>query len=408
LILSDHINDFTVMMRNLSVLVATVGAKSITLATFDGAEETTLEWAPVNDPVMGGQSKSTFSTQPPLGIFEGEVKVVTFLGSPGFCNLETRGALAFPDVSGTDGIVVDAKQTLDGGLKNFDVRVATAQSNAAKNGASWGANFEMESGKDSYFVPFSAFTCMWRGQTLSTCGNIADQLSSVTQLTVGSGGVAGPFRLELTSLSAASAPQLHAGGDVDLATFGLSDATQRTFKQSNDPVMGGKSTGTWTDNGSFGTMEGTCAIVPSLSAPGFINAKASASFADVSSCTGIELEVRSTSNPDPYTGYRFGFGNDQSSCGKFFARGYKADFSAPSGDAFGVVQIPFNKFTDCWSDATGEAITTCEADSTKCPKAKRLADLQTVAIWAEGVEGDVKIDVKSIKGYGCSAGALVV
>merc|ERR1712178_571751 len=168
------------------------------------------------------------------------------------------------------------------------------------------------------------------------------------------------------------------------ATFGPSDATYLSWRQQNDPVMGGKATGTFTVDAGFGTMEGTCAIVPSLNAPGFIKASASGDFGDVSACTGIELDVRSTSNPDPYTGYRFAFGNDASACGKFFARGYKADFSAPSGDAFGIVQIPFNKFTDCWSDATGEAITTCEADSSKCPKASRLADLQTVAIWAEG------------------------
>merc|ERR1712062_196911 len=102
-----------------------------------------------------------------------------------------------------------------------------------------------------------------------------------------------------------------------------------------------------------------------------------------------------------------GFGNKGSSCGKFFARGYKADFSAPSGSDFGVVQFPFGKFTDCWDDSTGNAITTCEADSSKCPTAGSKASLQSVAVWAEGVLGDVKIDVKSVSAYGC-AGDYVV
>jgi hypothetical protein len=181
-------------------------ASSVTLATFDGAEETSLEWRPVNDPVMGGQSTSTFSNEPPIGVFQGEVKVVAFLGEPGFCNLETTGSIAFPDVTGTDGITVTAKQTLDGGLSNFDVRFATTQSDAARRGAAWEADFTMVEGQDSYFVPYSAFTCQWRGNKLDTCGNIAEQLSSVTQLVVGSGGVAGKFRLELTSLAATTKP----------------------------------------------------------------------------------------------------------------------------------------------------------------------------------------------------------
>merc|ERR1711976_80046 len=131
-------------------------------------------------------------------------------------------------------------------------------------------------------------------------------------------------------------------------------------------------------------------------------------FADVSSCVGIQLEVRSTSNPDPYTGYRFRFGNDRSSCGQFFARGFKANFNAPSGDQFGKVQIPFTEFSNCWDDATGDAITTCKEDSSKCPPASRLQSLESVAIWAEGKEGDVKIGVKSITGYGCQAGVELV
>jgi len=149
-------------------------------------------------------------------------------------------------------------------------------------------------------------------------------------------------------------------------------------------------------------MEGTVAIVPSLKAPGFINAGANAQYPDVSSCTGIELDVRSTSNPDPYTGYRFAFGNDRSACGQFFARGYHASFSAPSG-AFDKVQIPFSEFTRCWSDSTGEAIKTCAEDPSVCPTTSRLQSLQTLTVWAEGKAGDIKLDIKSINAYGCGS-----
>jgi len=185
--------------------------------------------------------------------------------------------------------------------------------------------------------------------------------------------------------------------DITLASFGPSDATYSTWKQQNDPVMGGASSGTWSQSADYGTMEGTCAIIPRLKVPGFIKATTSGTYADVSSCTGIELEVRSDVE---YAGYRFNFGSDKSSCGKFFARGYKADFTAPVG-SFGKVQIPFNTFTNCWDDGSGDAIVTCADDSSKCPTESRLQNLQTLSVWAEGFEGTVKLDLKSVGTYGC-------
>jgi transforming growth factor-beta-induced protein len=194
-----------------------------------------------------------------------------------------------------------------------------------------------------------------------------------------------------------------AGADITLASFGADDATFRAWKQQNDPVMGGKSSGTFSVSGEVGTMKGTVADVPSLGAPGFIKATASASYADVSSCTGISLELQSTSNPDPYAGYRLSLGNDASACGKFFARGFKANFAAPSGQ-FGTVQIPFEEFTRCWDDATGDAIKTCAEDSTVCISSDRKQKLQSLSVWAEGKLGDVQLDIKSVKGYGCGSG----
>jgi len=160
-------------------------------------------------------------------------------------------------------------------------------------------------------------------------------------------------------------------------------------------------------NEGFGTMEGTVAIVPSLNAPGFINVEASGKYDDVSSCTGVELDVRVTSNPDPYTGWRFAFGNHKSACRQFFARGYHASFTPPPSGDFGKVQIPFNEFTRCWSDSTGEAIKTCAEDSSLCPTTARLQDLKAIQLWAEGKVGDVKIDIRSVSGYGCDSAAAL-
>jgi uncharacterized surface protein with fasciclin (FAS1) repeats len=205
------------------------------------------------------------------------------------------------------------------------------------------------------------------------------------------------------SMVVVSSIAMAGAASVTLASFGPSDATLRKWRETNDPVMGGKSSGKFTVTDGIGTMEGTVAIVPSLNAPGFINVEAQGKYADVSSCAGVELDVRTTSDPEEYTGWRFSFGTDKSACKQFFARGYHASFTPPSGDDFGKVQIPFNEFTRCWSDATGEAIKTCADDSSVCPTTARLQDLQSIQVWAEGKVGDVKIDIRSVSGYGCEA-----
>jgi len=202
--------DSSMVRALVATLSAVVAAKTVPLATFDGAKETTLPFVPVNDPVMGGQSKSTFTTDGNKGIFEGEVKVVPSLQAPGFCNLEAPGfrqtAVTFPDISGTDGIVLDVNQTLPNGLTNWDVSIQTETSKKATStgGGSWQADFTFKSGQTTYFVPYSEFTCSSRGRKLSNCGDLSQQLNELTELGVGSDGVAGPFRLEINSIVATS------------------------------------------------------------------------------------------------------------------------------------------------------------------------------------------------------------
>jgi len=193
--------------------------------------------------------------------------------------------------------------------------------------------------------------------------------------------------------------------DIPLATFdGADPALTHTWKEMNDPVMGGASTGTFSIENGIGIMNGTVALIPYLQAPGFIktDTQDSKAWPDVSSCTGLALTTRSTSMPGRYSGYRVSFGTDSAfmQCHKFFARGFKANFVAGEG-SFSTVQVPFNQFTKCWDDATGDAITTCAQDSRFCPTDVRLKNLQTLSIWAEGKTANVKLEVKSVSAYGC-------
>ena len=53
----------------------------VVLATFDGSA-TDHKWHVTNDPVMGGQSKSTFAVEDGVGKFSGKCAVVPFLKAP--------------------------------------------------------------------------------------------------------------------------------------------------------------------------------------------------------------------------------------------------------------------------------------------------------------------------------------
>lgn len=61
---------------------------------------------------------------------------------------------------------------------------------------------------------------------------------------------------------------------IPLVTFdGLDDATSHSWRQTNDPVMGGASSGSFEISNGLGIMNGTVAIIPKLGVPGFIKAK---------------------------------------------------------------------------------------------------------------------------------------
>merc|ERR1712025_1387788 len=78
-------------------------------------------------------------------------------------------------------------------------------------------------------------------------------------------------------------------------------------KELNDPVMGGKSTGTWSLGTGFGILDGEVVNVPSLKAPGFIKAAADGSFPDVSAFIDGSLVLKVRTTTPEYAGYRVTF-----------------------------------------------------------------------------------------------------
>jgi len=409
-------------MRSIILCLTLLSAagKTVMLATFDGAKGTTLPFTVINDPVMGGKSHSTFVVSKDKGIFEGEVKVVPFLGSPGFCNLEAPGfrhsPITFPDISGTDGLSVVMSQTLASGLTHWGLSMQTKTSTKAAQGAGWQASFEFKAGQTTYFVPYTAFKCSSRGRPLKNCGKLSEQLDELTQIGIGSSGVAGPFRVELTSLAAESAASTpFAETEVKLATFDGAKGSSLKWRMLLDPVMGGASTGKFsiTANGTA-LFKGSCKIVEKLAAPGFANIEGTTSgkLADVTGTSSLLLKLRS-STPE-YQGFKIGFGAPGIPSGSIFERegSYKSEFNLTKTTDWQVVEVPISHFSRDTSGFTGRCDTKDPRNGKQhyccpgsgfapskpevCVESKYLSSINGLQIWAEGVEGKYDLEIEWI------------
>ena len=180
------------------------------------------------------------------------------------------------------------------------------------------------------------------------------------------------------------------------------------FEELNDPVMGGQSVGTWnmSSSGTFGIFDGTVKIVPALKAPGFIKAAASGTFADASPATGGNLVLLVRTTTPGYKGFRVAVASGAPISSSYSCAGgsgiplsggcYKAAFSVGAGAEFSNVTVPLNAFSDHWSSATGELTKTCAQDQSCCLDAGKLAKIDRIEVWGEGVEGALHLEVKSI------------
>lgn len=193
-----------------------------------------------------------------------------------------------------------------------------------------------------------------------------------------------------------------------LATFDGANGTSWIWRETNDPVMGGKSTGTFVTDvqNKIGVFNGTCAIVPSLQAPGFCNAISEKHqfYPDISSYMAkgtIQLRVRSTT--PSFQGFRLALAAKGVPHTSVFGGGsFKAGFNVTDTD-WQIVQIDFTAFSYDWSpytgrcdtkDPTGQQHYCCTPSQVKyCPTVQYMASITDVEIWAEGAEGDFHLEV---------------
>jgi len=173
-----------------------------------------FSWVTRNDPVMGGQSTSEFHVDDDegTGVFDGQVKIVTFLQAPGFIELEASGS--FPDVSACEALALVVKSTTDD-YQGYRISFGTKH-----DPASWmpwirgyKASFSLESTEEfqTVVIPFQDFTLKWdpaTGNALKTCALdtklCPDQrtLEDMKQLSIMGEGVEGLVHLEIQSIAA--------------------------------------------------------------------------------------------------------------------------------------------------------------------------------------------------------------
>jgi len=275
-------------------------------------------------------------------------------------------------------------------------------------------------------IPFNEFSRCWddgSGEILKSCAEDPSlcptkaRLQDLQSLSVWAEGVEGDVKIDIKSVGAYGCGALKTTAAGSLVTFDGAEQTSFNFKILNDPVMGGKSTGTWSLGSGFGILDGEVVDVPSLSAPGFIKAAGDGSFPDISAFAdgSLVLSVRTTT-PE-YAGYRVtvvsGAVSADFACaggGSLpFSRGcYKEKFSVPAGSEFVDVKIPFSTFSDKWSSATGEHTVECADDSSTCLTAAKLSKIRRVEFWGEGANGKLHLEVQSVSAESASGERLVI
>jgi len=381
-------------------------------------------------------------------------------------SMNARGV--FPDLRSCDGLKFVAKQTnsgaekeeydgykidigykkLDGSVFGYGYRASLPMTESGDDDASSSsASVSMaraaditsaDDGFKTIVIPFEDFTLDWdssTGEAVTSCEDdeqfcldesTLKNMETLSITALGStNGVAQELHVKSISGTGCDA-SLEAtdsntsnGGNVKESQWTCSsidgsksdEIVIETFEDpsfgwitQNDPVMGGESYSSVTmmDNDGTAYFTGEVKDVPFLGVPGFIQMEArGGQYPDASCCSALKLNVMGM---EDYAGYRISFGTRRAKTG-FFAQGYKADFDAPINE-FGDVIIPFDMFSVEWDEATGDQIITCAEDPTVCPDMETLKNMETMAIWGEGVGGELNLYVKSISAVGCSGGMV--
>jgi len=194
---AEHSSD---QLRGSSV-TATDEDEDILLVSFD-SDPTEHPWTTINDPVMGGASTSTITVSSGLGVWEGEVRVVDFLGAPGFCTLRT-GDLGevqhFPDPTGTAYLTVLFEGASGLPVETFSAQISVSGVTDPEH------MYQAQLGNEDCCglicqVPWSIFQLSFRGRKIDGPA-LSENLDKISSIGLGTAGTAGKFSLSINSFS---------------------------------------------------------------------------------------------------------------------------------------------------------------------------------------------------------------
>ena len=147
--------------------------------------------------------------------WKGTVAVVSFLNAPGFCTMRSMEGETFPSLVGTSALQIQIHNSAaEGDLTNFEAQIHTLGEPSMWSEGVYSANFNLEtgsSGAQTVLINWSDFVFTWRGQKKEG-PPLTDQLDKITRIGLGSAGVAGNFRLQLSRISAVSSPTVYITG----------------------------------------------------------------------------------------------------------------------------------------------------------------------------------------------------
>jgi len=390
--------------------LAPVAAKLVPVVTFDGKSGTTWKWTTMNDPVMGGVSKSAFyaDSERALGIWDGEVKTVPFLKQPGFCNLQAPPMFEtadFPDLSGTDGLIVHARQTQSsggqtqssGGLSNFSIMLMTKGAEHLHKQGVYTATFVLTDELQDHYVPFTSFVCAWQGHNVSWCPDVKTQLAQITNVGLGTAipGPVGKFHVEIASVSASTFGEKlrnSAAGLITLAEFDGDVPPKVRWEAINDTAAGGQSTCNFDIREGYADYSGICRAMPSTESPGYSRALTvspmSTHFADISNADGIVLGLRSLEAN--VTRFAFAFCDSHVNLYRCEFGSFKASFEVIPSTTFSEVFLPWTAFSDQWSQSSGRHT------AKSPPNRKSLRSVSQLQLWTEGVVGRFHLQLRYV------------
>ena len=194
------------------------------LATFAEKAKNLYSWVEMNDPVMGGQSFGDFNIVDETGHFEGQVRNVTKLNAPGFCQAMTTSRFDI-DVSAylEGGLVLMVKTTspeYQGFKFAFNAIGAPKHHGSHEAMGSYKTDFEATEEWTRVVLPFDNFSADWSDFTGSCetkdpdgyqheCCSVnakmcpdKKRLSHVVGFSVWAEGAEGDFALEIKSIHA--------------------------------------------------------------------------------------------------------------------------------------------------------------------------------------------------------------